>query len=435
MRRRTFLFTLAGLGFRALAHGAPASASQVRRERLPSGLTVLVRENPMAPVVAASLQVAMGSRWESAETAGISNLLQHVMTKGTTRRNAFELAESAEAIGGAIGASGDTDFSEIRGSALSRNWPSLLELIADVTLNPTIPQEELENERRAILTQIGNREDQPFSLTFDTLLRTLYGAHPYGIPALGRREVIEQADRALLRGHYQRYYRGDRMVLAVSGQVTASDVLNEIARRFERLPRGNGAADLPLPPPTPNLSRQLLERSAAQAQILFGYLAPALGHPDYPAVKVLSALLGGGMAGRLFTEIRDKQGLAYAVGALYPSRRDPSFFVIHTGTAPANLERTEEGIKRELERIRRERASAEEAGRARAYLLGSLAMDRRTNARQAWYLAFFELEGVRYEFLDRYVARVKTVTPEDIQRVAQTYLASPTVTILRPFPR
>jgi len=209
-------------------------------------------------------------------------------------------------------------------------------------------------------------------------------------------------------------------------------VLREICRLFAELPSGAGVADPALPPPTPEHSRKLLDRPVAQGQILVGYLAPPLSHPDYPAVKVLRSLLGGGMSGRLYAELRDKQGLAYVVGALYPSRRDQSFFVIHMATAPQNLSRAEEGIRREVERIRQARPTAEEVERAKAYLLGALAMDRRTNAREAWYLAFFELEGVGYDFLDRYVARVEAVTAEDIRRVAHTYLSRPTITILTP---
>lgn len=437
MRRHygTSLLATIALGILLLSSGTTAQADALVRQRLPTGLTVLVQENPTAPVVAVSLQVRMGSRWEQTETAGGSNLLHQVMVKGTTRLNALEIAEAAEGMGGRIAASGDTDFSEIRGTALARYWRNLLELIAEVTLRPTLPLEEIENERRAVLSQIRNRADQPFSIAFDTLLQTLYGSHPYGLPALGRRESVERLDRAALLEHYRRHYRGDRMVIAVSGQVSAPAVLEEVSRLFADLPSGTGVADPVPPPPAPEPSRKVVDRPAAQAQILFGYLAPPLQHPDYPAVKVLSSLLGGGMSGRLYAELRDKQGLAYVVGALYPSRRDPSFFVIHMGTAPENLARAEEGIRMEVERIRQLRASAEEVNRAKAYLLGTLAMDRRTNVRQAWYLAFFELGGVGYDFLDRYAARVETVTPEDVQRVARTYLDRPTITILRPSPK
>lgn len=432
MRRRTFLLTFAGLGLPRLALGASTPAPSVVRQRLSSGLTVLVRENLTAPVVAVSLQLRMGLRWEQPETAGISNLVQQVMVKGTTRRTALEIAEAAEGMGGALGASGDTDFSEIRAAALAHHWRELLELIAEVALGPTFPPGEIENERRAILSQIQTRKDQPFQLAFDTLLQALYGPHPYGLPALGLRGVVERLDQGALLEHYRRHYRGDRIVLVVSGQVAAPLVLDEVSRLFARLPGGASVADPAPPPPVSGPSRQVLERPAAQAQVLFGYLAPPLTHRDYPAVKVLSALLGGGMSGRLFVELRDKQGLAYAVGALYPSRRDPSFFVAHLGTAPENLARAEEGIREEVQRVRQGRASDEEVNRAKAYLLGTLALDRRTNAREAWYLAFFELEGVGYRFPDRYAASVEAVAAEDIERVAQTYLGYPTVIMLRP---
>ena len=424
-------------GLTLIPSAAPASGHlpPVLRHRFPNGLTLLVRENPAAPVVAVSLQVKMGGRWERPEDAGISNLLQHVVVKGTARRSAQAIAEAAEEIGGSVSASGDTDYSELRGTALARDWKALLDLIADVALRPSLPAEEIENERRVILSQVRNRGDLPFPLTFDTLLASLYGPHPYGRPTLGQRQTVERLDRARLLDHYRRHYRAGRIVLAVSGQVSGPAVVKEVERLFADLPAGS-EAEAPAPPaPAAASARQVLERPAAQAQILMGYLAPSLAGEDYAAVKVLTTLLGGGMAGRLFVELRDKQGLAYSLGALYPSRAETSFLVIHMGTAPENLTRAEEGLRREVARIREERVTPNEVKRAKAYLLGSLAMDRRTNARQAWYLAFFELAGVGHEFLDRYAAAVEAVTAEDIQRVAGRYLADPTVAVLKPIPK
>lgn len=412
------------------SHGLP-----VLRHQFAGGLTLLVRENPAAPVVAVSLQLRMGGRWERSDNAGISNLLQHVMVKGTTRRSAQEIAEAAEEIGGSVSASGDTDYSELRGTALARHWKALLDLVADVALRPSLPTDEIENERRVILSQIRNRGDLPFPLTFDTLLASLYGSHPYGRSALGQRQTVEGLDRARLLDHYRRHYRAGRIVLAVSGQVRARAVVEEVGRLFADLPGGSEAADAATPTPAAAGARGMLERPAAQAQVLVGYLAPSLAGGDYAAVKVLTTLLGGGMSGRLFVQLRDKQGLAYSLGAIYPSRADTSFLVIHMGTAAENLARAEEGLRREVARVREERVTPEELQRARAYLLGNLAMDRRTNSRQAWYLAFFELAGVGHEFLDRYANAVEAVTIEDIQRVAGLYLTSPTVAVLKPIPK
>ena len=429
------LIAVWGITAAPTASTAGSHLPPVARHRYPNGLTLLVRENPTTPVLAVSLQVRMGTRWERSDTAGISNLLQHVMVKGTRQRSGLEIAEAAEEIGGSLSASGETDFSEIRGTALARHWGTLLDLVADVALRPSLPPDELENERRVILSQIRSRGDQPFPLTFDTLLSSLYGPHPYGLPAIGQRPAVERLDRTELIDHHRRHYVANRMVLAVSGQISSAGVVEKVGRLFASLSEGADAGDLVPPMPAASNARQVLERPAAQAQILIGHLAPSLSHPDYPPVKVLTTLLGGGMAGRLFTELRDRQGLAYSLGAFYPSRGDTSFVVIHLGTAPHNLVRAEEGLRKEVARIREERVTVDELRRAKAYLLGNLGTDRRTNARQAWYLAFFELAGVGYEFVDRYVKAVEEVTVEDIHRVAQRYLERPTITVLSPTPK
>jgi len=170
----------------------------------------------------------------------------------------------------------------------------------------------------------------------------------------------------------------------------------------------------------------------AQAQILMGSLAPALTEPDHAAVKVLSAVLGGGMAGRFFSELRDKQGLAYTTAAQYPSRVETSYLMASLGTAPENAAKAEAALKAELERIQREPVPDEELRVAKSYLLGNLAMDRRTNARQAWYLATYEEAGVGYEFLDRYVQQVRAVTAADVQRVARKYLGVLRTVVVQP---
>lgn len=413
----------------------PAVAAQpgaVSRTRLPNGLTVLVRENPTAPVVAVSLAMRMGTRWETQETAGISNFLQLLVVRGTTSRSGIQIVEDAERLGGRIDAAGDVDWSQIEATALSRHWIALLELVADVTLRPSLPSGLIEGVRQFLLRQIRNRAEQPYPVAFDTLMQSLFGQQGYAWNPLGRRESMERIGREALLSHYRRHYVPAGMVLAVSGQVRAPAVIAEVERLFGVMPAGSPAAAPEIRPPRAAASREVREVPGAQAQILMGALAPPLTHPDYPAVKVLGALLGGGMASRFFSELRDKQALAYATGALYPSLVDRGYFVAQMGTAPENLERAEAALRKELDRIRAEPPTAEELRVAKAYLLGNFAMDRRTNARQAWYLATFELAGVGYQFLDRYITAARAVTPADVQRVAQTYLGTVRVSIARP---
>ena len=409
-----------------------AAAEEPRREELPSGLTVLVRENTSTPVVAASLFVRVGSRWETEQDAGISHLMQQVLLKGTTTRSALEIAETAEGLGGGISASADVDFSELRATALARNWKKMLELMADVALRPTLPDAEIDGERKAMLTALRSRQDQPFPLAMDTVMSRVYGDHPYGRPVLGRPAALERIDRAALLAYHQRFYRAPRMILAVSGDVSAREVMAEVARRFATAAAGEGEPELTLPAAVARADRTVLVRPAAQAQVLVAFLAPPTSHPDYAAVKVLTTALGGGMAGRLFTEVRDKQGLAYSTGGAYPSRLGPGVLYMQLGTAPANQARAEAAMLGELERIRRDPVNPGELNRAKAYLLGQFALDRRTNARLAWYDAFFEVLGVGPDFADRYTRDVEAVTADDLLRVARTYLAAPTIVTLGP---
>ncbi len=409
-----------------------AQAGGVTRTKLANGLTVLVRENPVAPVVAYSLMVKMGTRTETADTAGISNLLQLMLVRGTEKMNGEQIAEAADRMGGSIDAYGDADYSEITATALSRSGQEMLELVGDVSLRPTLPDGTVQAVRDFIVRQIRNRGDKPFDFASDKMRAALFGSNPYAWDPLGRRESVEKLDRAALLAYYKRYYVPGQMVLAVSGDVKSAEVVAQVQRIFGGMPAGKVELAPAPPPPPMAATRDVFVVPGAQAQILMAALAPPLTHPDHPPLKVLTSVLGGGMASRFFSELRDQQALAYTTLAQYPSRVDTSAFVAILGTAPENVVKAEPALVEQLERVRTQPASAEEVAVARAYVLGSQAMDRRTNARQAWYLAFYEIAGVGYEFLDRYAADVKKVTPADVQRVAQKYLGILRTVIVQP---
>ena len=147
---------------------------------------------------------------------------------------------------------------------------------------------------------------------------------------------------------------------------------------------------------------------------------------------MLAAVLGGGMSGRLFLELRERRGLAYSVTALSSYRTGPGYLLAYLGTAPANAATAVSGVLDEIARVRAQPVSEREVERAKAYLLGNIAMDRRTNSRHAWYLAFFEVVGAGWDWADRYVRALKAVTVDDVARAAQRYLGEPTIVVLRP---
>ncbi len=442
MTRRSLAATLAA-GFAALGLLAAASLAgaaddatgAVARTRLANGMTVLVRENPTAPVVGMSLMVRMGTRYETRQTAGLSNFLQLIVVRGTTTRDGTEIVNAADRMGGSIDAYADADYAEITATALSRFWSDMLDLVADVTLRPSLSDGTAQAVRDFLVRQIRNRADKPYDAAFDALLARTFGDNPYGWDALGLKESVERMDRAALLAHYRRHYVPGAMVLAVSGKVKRQDVVARAERLFGALSAAPAPAPNTTPPPAPAAARAVLTVPGAQSQILMGGPAPSLTDPDLAAMKVVTTVLGGGLASRFFSELRDKQGLAYTTAAREPLRVSPGYFLALLGTAPANQEKAEAALREQLERIQKQAVSDEELRVAKAYLLGTLAMDRRTNARQAWYLASLETAGVGYEFLDRYQAQVRAVTAADVQRAAQKYLATLRTVVAEPPPK
>ena len=417
----------------ATATLAHADEARVTRATLPNGVRVLVRENPAAGVVAVSVLARAGSRFETPDTAGVTNFLHRVMVRGTTRRNVVEIGTAAEDLGGAVDASGDVEYAEVRATGLARHWESVLALAAEVALQPSLPAVAIQTERRLILSQIQTRIDTPFPFAMDTLLGDLYASHPYALPSAGRRPSVERLTREELLAHYRTIYQANRLVVAVSGQVPPARVVSAVTKLFGDVPAAAPTPFIsPAPPVNASGGRRVVDRPAQQAQILVGFVGPSVTDPDYAPVKVLGAVLGGGMSGRFFVELRDKQGLAYSLGMVNPSRPGPAFILGYMGTAAASVEPAEAGMLREIERIRVDAPNAEELARAKAYLQGTLAMDRRTNARQAWYLGFFELVGAGHDFPDRYARALGQVTAAEVQAAARRYLERPTIVVLRP---
>jgi zinc protease len=413
---------------------ADGTSGAVTRARLTNGMTVLVRENPTAAVVAISLMTRMGTRWETRQNAGISNFLQLMMVRGTTSLDGTQIVSAADRMGGSIDAYADADYSEIPATALSRYWGEMLDLVAEVALRPSIPDGTTQAVRDFLGRQIRNRAEKPYDAAFDRLMAQTYGDNGYAWDPIGLKESLERMDRAALLAHYRRHYVPGGMVLAVSGKVKTAEVVARAERLFGALPAASPPAPNAVPPPAPAVARSVVTVPGAQAQILMGGLAPSLTDPDLGAMKVVSTVLGGGLASRFFSELRDKQGLAYTTAAREPMLVGPGYFLALLGTAPANKEKAEAALREQLERIQRQAVSDEELRVAKAYVLGSLAMDRRTNARQAWYLASLEVAGVGHEFLDRYVAQVRAVTAADVQRAAQRYLATVRTVIAEPAP-
>ena len=255
-------------------------------------MTVVVRENPVAPLVAYSLLVKMGTRTETPDNAGISNMLQLMLVRGTEKMNGEEIAAAADRMGGSIDAYGDADYSEITAIALSRHWQAMLEMVGDVALRPTMPDGTVRAVRDFLVRQIRNRGDKPFDVASDRMRAALFGSNPYAWDPLGRRESVEKLNRDALLAYYRRQYLPGQMVLAISGDVKSAAVLAQVERIFGGLPMRTAETPALPAPPLMSATRQVFTVPGAQAQIFMGALAPPFTDSDYPALKVIQRYTG-----------------------------------------------------------------------------------------------------------------------------------------------
>jgi zinc protease len=400
---------------------------------LDNGLKIFLREDHTSDVVAVQAFVGTGTRVETLEQAGIAMLTQRLLLRGTQTRSEEEIFEEIENLGAMLGQAVLADMAHLYLVATEDTLERALPIFLDVLLNPAFAEDELAHLKDQTLREIQAEGDQNFSVIYNNFQRALYGEQGYGHSALGTIESVQALTRDDIVRFYRQYYVPNNMVIAVVGDFDASRLLALLKARLGNL---TYAPELPAKPP---LQVQLAENREVVTEkdsnlvwMMVGFPGPAVGSPDYPAMKVLNAIVGGDMSSRLFSILRDQQGLAYSTGSLFPSRQADSHFATYIIVLPENAERAREGILEILEDIKEHGVTAEELARAQSSIIGNYLIDHETAERRAWYLGWYEMLGVGVAMDEKYPQLIRQVTSEDVQRVAEKYLRTYIVSLLRP---
>ncbi|NPV80955.1 MAG: insulinase family protein [Firmicutes bacterium] len=400
-----------------------------------NGLTLLVKPNPANEVVAVNVFVRMGLMYEPLQKAGLSTLTQRVLTMGTTSRSAQEIANETESVGAHIGASASHDYGNVVLLTTREGFERSMKVFLDVLQNPTFPQEEVEKEKSMLLQQIATMEDQPFNAALIVFLKSFYGDHPYAYLPTGTLETVSALKREDLVDWFRKVYVPNNMVITVVGNVDPAEVSRLFADSLGKLPRGN-----PLEPARVALSTKagnIESYKQKNTQALFfvlGYPGPDILNEDAPAMDVLNTILGAGMSSRLFVELRDKKGLAYAVSSGYLRQAGPSCIFAFMATAPANYKAARDGMIAEFEKLMKEEVSPDELMSAKKFVKGIYIMSHETNSAQGSFLGRYEMLGLGYEYDQKYPELIEKVTAADIKRVAKEYFDYFTIGALSPVP-
>jgi zinc protease len=406
--------------------------SDVESYALESGARLHVVPRREVPVVALRAALLGGLLAETAATAGIGSFLASMWLRGTRARSAADLAREIEGLAADLDGFSGRNSTGLTFEATSDKLEPALDLFAEALLEPAFAPEEIEKERAEALAALARREDQLGARVFDLFAEAHYRAHPYRLPISGTAESLAKIDREALLAHHARLVDPRHLVVALVGDVDPDEAAASLARRLAALAPEAGAPWAPPPDePPPDEPREAeLRKGRAQAHLVVGFRGVSIDDADREALEVLTQILSG-QGGRLFLELRDRRGLAYAVSAMNVEGVAPGFFAVYIATAPDKLEAARSGVVEQLERAREEPPAEDELERARRYLIGNFTIDQQRSAVRASHVSLDSLYGLGPDADRRYAERIAAVGRDDVLRAARRILHLSTATTAR----
>jgi predicted Zn-dependent peptidase len=392
---------------------------------LPNGLRIISEDMPSARSVSVACWVDTGSRDEVGPEAGTSHFLEHLLFKGSEQMTARQISEAFDAVGARNNAFTSKEYTAYWARLRDAHLPLAIEILSEMIRRPAFRQEEIDSERHVVLEEINMNEDDPTDVAHELFVRALWPDHPLSPPILGTRQSILDMTRDTIAGYWGRRYTPHSIVVAVAGRVDHPELVDLVSRWFgswegERI-------DHRMLPPTPEPRVSVRRKDTEQAHIVFGTTALKRDDDRRHAFLVADHILGGGMSSRLFREIREQRGLAYAVHSFRMPFAETGAAAIYVGTTPSQTEQVLKLIRAELDKMMAEGLTVEELERAKGHVQGSLALSLEDPNSRMTRLGRNELTGMEHLSVDEIVARIDAVTADDILEVVREAYAGPYV--------
>jgi zinc protease len=406
-----------------LPEGTLLAMPPVQRTVLPNRLVLLVCEEHSLPFVTLQLLIDSGSRTDPPGQEGLSYMTARGLLLGTSKRNVTAINEELDFMGAALNASSGRDYTTVSLRVLKKDLDKGLDLLMDALTQPTFPDEEIRREVEKTLAAIQSQEDQPDEVAEKAFQRDLFLTSPYAHPVHGTKESLSRLTREALVKFYRAYYHPNHSILTVAGDITADELKVKILPRFTNWPM----AEIPEVPFVTTFAKEpkvtKIDREITQANIILGHVGVSRNNPDYYALTVMNYILGGGgFSSRLVEEIRDKRGLAYSVASFFDPGKYPGSFQIALQTKNASAREAIALSLEEMKRIRTQGVSEKELDAAKKYLMGSFPMRFDTQGKLVNFLTQIEYYGLGLDYPEKYPSLIRSVTREDVLRVAKAYL-------------
>ncbi len=408
------------------------NSDNITRVVLTNGLTVLVRENPSAPVVVVEGYIPAGSVHETADKAGLSSFVASMLTRGSAHYDFDHFNETIESLGANLGVGSSDHYTNFSATSLAEDFPTIIQVLADVLQRPSFPTSQVERVRQQKLVRLQERAQDPNHMASLRFYETIYGDHPYGRPTSGYVETVSQLQPSALADFHASRYTPQGTIIVVVGAIEAQQVLDLLHTHFGGW-QGNApdkqVPTFPMPPAGQQIHHPIPGK--VQSDLIVGNLAIPRHHPDFYAVRVANNILGQfGMMGRLGEQVREQQGLAYYSYSSVDADLHNGVWLAQAGTNPTNVEQARNSILAEFERMASEPVTAEELADSQAYMTGVLPLTLETNSGVASTLLSIEWFDLGLDYLARYNSLIYGVTGADVQRVAAQYLRPEQCTVV-----
>jgi len=392
----------------------------IQREVLPNGLVAITEPMPHVRSISVGIWIRTGSRREPAELNGISHFIEHMVFKGTERRSAEEIARSVDSVGGMLDAFTAKEMICFNAKVLDEHLPMAFDVLSDLVLRPCFAEEDIAKEKQVVLEEIKMDQDDPDYLVHEILTQSFWRDHPLGKPILGTRETVKRFTRESLFACFRSWYAPNNTVITAAGNLEHQRLVELVAREFADLrPGEEGFADTK-PRPHARITTRT-KRELEQVHICLGVPSYPMTHERRFAAAVLNIILGGGMSSRLFQNIREKQGLAYAVFSELSPYRDVGLLSIYAGTARETANQVVRSVTEEFRNLKQQPITEEELRRAKDHLKGSLMLSLEATSARMSNLARQEIYFGRFFTLDEILASIERVTREEVQQIAQQF--------------
>jgi len=393
-----------------------------------NGLRIVTERLDHFRSVSLGIWVNVGSRDEGRRENGVSHFIEHMIFKGTARRNSLRIAKELDAIGGLSNAFTGTEATCFHSRVLDKHLPALADILSDIFLHSLFDPQDLNRERQVILQEINMLEDTPDEQIHVLFSNLFWTNHPLGMPVMGTPETVSAISKETVLSHIRRFYTPGRIIVAAAGNVDHDALVRYLKPLFEALPKERKGPVRT--PPKGHAAVSCRYKELEQVHVCLGGAAPPISSDLRFAGAVLNTILGGNMSSRLFQAIREKRGLAYNVYSFFSSFLDAGVMGVYLGTDAKHVNRALKVIHREIDRIQRGKISRADLRATKEHLVGGVLLSSENSDTQMMRLAKNEALFGRYVSHEEVVDRIEKVTVDEVVAVANQAFRGREVTLV-----